>query len=245
MPQAKSESVGQFFGVGVGPGDPELLTLKAHRLIQTAPVIAYLSNEAGHSQARHIARQSLGERQTVPIEVPVTVPMTRERSAANSAYDTASQTIAKHLESGRNVVFICEGDPLFFGSFTYLLDRLEERFSCEVVAGISSVNAAAAALVKPLTILQESFVVVSGRHSDAQIEQALDSHDSVVIMKAGQARPRILSLLAATGRTHEAHYLEYIGRENERVVRDVSSLANDVGPYFSLFVVTRGQRAMQ
>jgi precorrin-2/cobalt-factor-2 C20-methyltransferase len=110
------------------------------------------------------------------------------------------------------------------------------------VPGISSVNAAASALQQPLTLLQESFVVMSGRHTDAQLEQALNTHDSVVIMKAGRARPRILAMLDKTGRTQDANYLAYIGREDQEILTDVSKLANEAGPYFSLFVVLRQER---
>ncbi len=99
------------------------------------------------------------------------------------------------------MVFLCEGDPLFFGSFSYLLERLQDQYACHVVPGISSVNAAASALVKPLTMLTESFVVMSGRHSDQQILQALNEHDSVVIMKAGQA-PTKDSVFISNGRPY-------------------------------------------
>ena len=108
--------------------------------------------------------------------------------------------------------------------------------------GISSVNGAASALQQPLTLLQESFVVMSGRHTDVQLEQALMSHDSVVIMKAGRARPRILAILDKTGRTADANYLAYIGRDNEEILTDVTQLANTAGPYFSLFVVLKQER---
>jgi precorrin-2/cobalt-factor-2 C20-methyltransferase len=140
------------------------------------------------------------------------------------------------------VVFLCEGDPLFFGSFAYLLIRLEADYACAVVPGISSVNASSAALCLPLTVLSESFAVISGRHGEAQLVDVLNTHDSVVIMKAGRARPRILSALVSTGRTGDARYLEYIGRDNEMIETDVARLAPEAGPYFSIFVVTRNQR---
>jgi precorrin-2/cobalt-factor-2 C20-methyltransferase len=150
--------------------------------------------------------------------------------------------ISEQINQGKSVVFLCEGDPLFFGSFSYLLERLSDDHKCFVVPGISSVNAAASALQQPLTLLQESFVVMSGRHTDAQLEQALNTHDSVVIMKAGRARPRILAMLDKTGRTQDANYLAYIGREDQEILTDVSKLANEAGPYFSLFVVLRQER---
>ena len=150
--------------------------------------------------------------------------------------------LRQHLAAGKSVVFLCEGDPLFFGSFSYLLQRLGGEFACQVVPGITSVNAAAATLQQPLTLLQESFAVVSGRHTDQQIEQTLAQHDSVVIMKAGQARPRILALLRQTGRWQDGHYLEYIGRDQQRLVSNLDDLEDQAGPYFSLFVIVRQER---
>ena len=231
-----------FYGAGVGPGDPLLLTLKTHQLIQTADVISYLANVDGHSQAREIARYSLASRTSAAAEVVVTMPMSTDRRQANSAYDAAAKTLQEHLQAGKSVVFLCEGDPLFFGSFSYLLQRLSDDFSCQVVPGIASVNAAAATLQQPLTLLQESFAVVSGRHSDQQIENTLQQHDSVVIMKAGLARPRILALLRKTGRWKDGHYLEYIGRDNQRLVANLDELEDQPGPYFSLFVILREER---
>ena len=236
---------GRFIGVGVGPGDPELITLKAARLIREADLVAYLANPEGQSQARGIAAAVLDEARGGQRELPVKMPMSETRDLANRVYDEAALAIREALGAGEQVVFLCEGDPLFFGSFTYLLIRLEAEFDCEVVPGISSVNAAAAVLRLPLTVLAESFAVISGRHDRSEIVDVLNRHDSVVIMKAGRARPRILSALEQTGRSGDASYLEYIGRDNELIEADVSQLANEAGPYFSLFVVTRRERSIR
>lgn len=231
-----------FIGVGVGPGDPELMTVKAWRTIEQADVISFIANKTGESQAKVIAVQALESTKKTRLEIPVCVPMVLDRHDINAVYDQAAKTIQKHLNEGKNVVFICEGDPLFFGSFAYLLERLESNNRCEVIPGISSVHAASSALQMPLTMLKESFSVVSGRHSSQQLEQALNNNDTVVIMKAGRARERILNALKATGRLADANYLEYIGRDNERIMTDVTQLTATEGPYFSLFVVIRSQR---
>ena len=232
----------QFIGVGVGPGDPELITLKAARLIQQADVISYIGNAAGDSQARDIALQVLAEVKAGQIELPVVMPMFEDRSAANLAYDQAAVDIKAAIDSGKQVVFLCEGDPLFFGSFAYLLERLQDSVSTEVVPGISSVHAAASALQLPLTMLKESFAVVSGRHNSEFLMQTLTQYDSVVIMKAGRSREKILAALKQTKRSHEAKYLEYISREQQHIETDVSILEGEAGPYFSLFVVTKALR---
>ena len=237
-----AENTGQFMGVGVGPGDPELITLKALRLIQRAPVVSYIANAKGHSQAKAIACEAFVDAPQAQQHIPVVMPMCDDRSIANGVYDEAAASIREQLDAGFDVVFICEGDPLFFGSFAYLLERLEDDYRTEVVPGISSVNASASALQLPLTMLKESFAVISGRHSDEHIRQTLENHDSVVIMKAGRSRPRIIQALTDTGRLQEANYLENIGRTDEVIMKDISALAVEPGPYFSLFVILRAER---
>ena len=228
---------GTFIGVGVGPGDPQLMTLKAFYLIKNADVICYLTDNNGHSHAKTIAREAVAEMHVSALHLAIEMPMEKDRKKANHAYNMGSQAIVQQLALGKNVIFLCEGDPLFFGSYTYLLERLQPTFCCQVVPGISSVNAAASALVRPLTALTDSFAVISGRHNDAFLQASLAQYDSVVIMKAGQSRVRILSALRATNRMQDASYLEYIGRENEFIEDDVSQLPVEPGPYFSLFVV--------
>ena len=231
----------QFIGVGVGPGDPELITLKAARLIESADVISFIANETGRSQAKNIARFVL-EKRHAKDEIPILMPMSEDRTMANQLYDQGAKKISQAIENGKRVVFLCEGDPLFFGSFAYLLERLQGEVNCEVVPGISSVHAAASALKLPLTTLTESFSVVSGRHDEQALVKALTMHDSVVIMKAGRSRQRILSALKTANRSDDARYLEYIGRENEQIHTDMALLTEETGPYFSLFVVTRKDR---
>ena len=232
----------QFIGLGVGPGDPELITLKAHRLMQNADVVSYLANEQGSSQARDIAQHSLEGSKAGQIEIPVPMPMKNDRTGANQAYDLAAEKIRTVIAEGKNVVFLCEGDPLFFGSFSYLLDRLQDEMTCAGVPGISSVHAASSALKLPLSMLKESVAIINGRHSEEKIRQTLQQHDSVIIMKAGPYRPKILAALAETGRSSEANYLEYIGRDEQVIIDDVSELGDDKGPYFSLFVVLKKER---
>ena len=231
------KETGKLIGVGVGPGDPELLTLKAFRLIQQADVISFLVNEKQVSQAKMIAAEAITG---AALEIPLMMPMSKDRTLADKVYDQAAEHIKQQLYSGKNVVFLCEGDPLFFGSFAYLLERLQAEFVCEVVPGITSINAAAASIPTPLTKLTDSFAVVSGRHSDEQLRDTLKNHNSVAIMKAGKSRQRILSALADTHRLEDASYLEYIGRDEQFIERDVSRLPNEAGPYFSLFLVTNG-----
>jgi precorrin-2/cobalt-factor-2 C20-methyltransferase len=130
-------AVGTLYGVGVGPGDPELLTLKAVRILQSVPVVAYPATPQGSAQARDIAAQWLnGQR-----EIPIAMPCMLDRGPVNAGYDEAAIAIAEELTAGRDVAVLCEGDPLFYGSFSYLLQRLGDRFPCAVIPGINSVSA--------------------------------------------------------------------------------------------------------
>ena len=149
---------GTLTGVGVGPGDPELLTLKAARLIAAADVVAYPCNRNGDSQARRIAAAHLrcGQR-----ELAITLSFDRDRGGTDPGYDHAAGEISTHLSAGRDVVVLCEGDPLFYGSFGYLLQRLPDR-CCHVVPGITSVSAASALATRMLVSGRQSLVVVPG-----------------------------------------------------------------------------------
>ncbi len=239
MTENTKANYGCFYGIGVGPGDPELITLKAARLIESAQVVCFLSNKQGHSQSRFIAQAHLNLGQ---IEMPIYMPMSEDPRVGSQVYDEAALAIQEHLKQGKKIVFLCERYPLFFGSFAYLLKRLQGSYACQVIPGIASPHGASAKLQKPLTMLTESYAVISGRHSDEQIVNTLSRFDSVVIMKAGRARVRILNLLEACNRSEDAHYLEYIGRENEKIVNDVKSLPSVDGPYFSLFLVLSKNR---
>jgi precorrin-2/cobalt-factor-2 C20-methyltransferase len=144
---ASGEAVsGTFYGLGVGPGDPELITLKAWRILSQVPVIAYPAANGNDSLAHSIAAPFIPED---VIELAIAVPMRREREPAQEAYDAAAQAIAKHLDAGRDVAFLCEGDPLFYGSFAYLLTRLARSHLTQVVPGITSITACAAAIGRP------------------------------------------------------------------------------------------------
>lgn len=246
-PASKHPAVGTFYGVGVGPGDPELITLKAARLIQQCDVICYLCNDddsqhPGQSQSKTIAQSIIDERANKAIEIAIPMPYSRDRTAANKAYDQGANEISQALNTGQSVVFLCEGDPLFFGSYAYLQERLCETFTCLSIPGISSPNAASAVAGIPLTMQKENYAVLSGRLSDEKILNHLNEFDSLVLMKVGQSRPRLLSLLKESGRLDDTVYVEYATREQQKIVYDVSTLNDKAGPYFSLFIVTRQQR---
>lgn len=225
---------GTVYGVGVGPGDPELLTLKAVRIIETSPVIAYLTSPQGDSQARDIAARWLTQQR----QVPIVVSCQTDRTQANRAYDQAAVTLGAALEEGLDVAILCEGDPLFYGSFTYLFQRLGARFPCCVIPGISSVSAVAAVTGRPLATAAEAIGIVPGTAPEAVLRHALETWETVAIMKPGRHRPKLLHLLRETGRIKEAVYVEQATRPNQRIVTQVDILEATPGPYFALFLVT-------
>jgi len=223
---------GIFYGIGVGTGDPEYLTLKAVRLIKQADVIAYLKSEKGTTIARDIANKWIIEQQ----EIAISMPYNTNRKIANHAYDHAAEKIASYLQQGLKVVFLCEGDPLFFGSYIYLHQRLSLHYPCQIVPGISSINATTALAQIPLVQQNESLVIVSSRNSDDEILNALNDYSSVIIMKAGVARPRLLKLIKQSKRLQKTCYVQRAGQKGEEILHDVSQLTGK-GDYFSLFIV--------
>jgi len=243
MTNSSTQITGTFYGVGVGPGDPELLTLKAHRLIQQADLVTYLSSESGNAMARTISSVSL-DKATNPTqqEHPIVMPMNENRDRINLVYDEAAKVIAKHLDDGKNVVFLCLGDPFFFGSFAYLYDRLNDHHKVETIPGVTAINASVALTGRPIGLLAENSAVISGRRDDDDILQTLKQFDNISIMKPGRRRPVLLRLIEQSGRSKDCCYIEYAGQPNEKIVYDISTLDAAVsGPYFSLFLISKAR----
>ncbi len=224
---------GTLHGIGLGPGDPELITLRAARLIGAARVVAYPSLAGGDSLARSIAADLIpaGAR-----EIRIDVPMTRARAPAQAAYDAGAARIAEALDAGEDVVCLCEGDPLFYGSFMYLHARLAARYRVEVVPGVTSLTACAAAAAMPLVARDEVLTVLPGPLPDDALRAHLRAADAVAVMKVGRHLPRLRALLAAEGL--EGTYVERATTGAERVLP--LGDAPDDAPYFSMILVTRG-----
>lgn len=228
---------GKLYGLGLGPGDPELITLKAHRIITSAPVIAYPAPDTGPSFARQIAERYLTPEQ---IEIPIVMPMRVERYPAQDVYDAAARDIAAHLDAGRDVAVLCEGDPFFFGSFMYLFERLEARYEVEIVPGVSSIMAGAAALKRPLTARNDILTVIPGPLETEVMRARIEASDAVAIMKVGRHFGRIRDLVRAMGLIDRAGYLERVSLDNERVF-PLADVLEDAAPYFSLILIYKGQ----
>lgn len=226
-------SEGILYGVGVGPGDPELLTFKAAKAIRASDAVAYMTNAKGYSQARAIAADCLHHQD----EIPITVAFTTDRRETLNAYDQAAQQISALLKDGKNVAVLCEGDPLLYGSFIYLQERLAQH-SMKIVPGISSVMAAAAATQMPLTQGIQSLSILPATAPQSMIEKALQGHDPLVILKLGQRRNIVLQLLKAAGRLEDAVYIEHASRPDEHIVTDLTTLDQNASqPYFAMILV--------
>ena len=224
---------GKLIGLGVGPGDPELLTLKGARLLRRATTIAYVALHDVPSFARSIVATHL--RPTLQ-EIRIDLTMTEAREPAQKAYDTGAEAIAKVLERGEDVICLCEGDALFYGSFMYLAARLSDRFAVEVVPGVTSISAATAQAVMALTARNEVLTILPATLPDAVLRQQIEGSDSIVIMKLGRHLPRIRALLTDMNLT--ATYVERASLPNGSVMQ--LDQAPEISPYFSLLLITKG-----
>ncbi|RKT32882.1 precorrin-2/cobalt-factor-2 C20-methyltransferase [Roseovarius halotolerans] len=224
-----------LYGVGLGPGDPDLMTLRAHRLIAGADVIAYPSLAGGASFARAIAAAAI---RPGAEEIVMEVPMSTARAPAQAAYDTGAARIAKVLDSGRDVVCLCEGDPFFYGSFMYLFARLAARYRVEVVPGVTSLTACAARAAMPLVARNERLTVLPGPLPEDELRARIEGAESVAIMKVGRHMAKIRGVIEALGLTARAVYVERASLPQE-VVCPLSEAPDDA-PYFSMILLVKG-----
>lgn len=230
---------GKLFGVGLGPGDPELMTMKAHRLISSARVIAYPAPDSGESFARSIAAPAIPQDVR---EIPIVVPMRVDRFPAQEIYDAAAAEISAVLEAGDDVVVLCEGDPFFFGSFMYLFERLSGRFDCEVVPGVTSMTTCAAQLMRPLTSRNDVLTVIPGPLPDVDIRAKIKEAQAIAIMKVGRHLPRLKALLTDMGLLERAGYVERASLPEQKVHRLID-LEAETAPYFSMILIYKGDEA--
>tara|TARA_R110002020_G_scaffold29585_7_gene93404 strand:- start:29482 stop:30210 length:729 start_codon:yes stop_codon:yes gene_type:complete len=227
---------GKLYGVGLGPGDPDLITLKAHRILQSVPVIAWPAPDTGPSFARAIAAPHLPGGQ---LEIPIVMPMRTERFPARDVYDKASMEISAHLDAGRDVAVLCEGDPFFYGSFMYVFERLASRYPTEVVPGVSSMMAAASAAGRPLAARNDVLSVIPGPMDDEAMAARLELCDAAAIIKVGRHFGRIRALIDRLDLMDQAVYAERVSLEAERLM-PLADVADVTAPYFSMILIYKG-----
>lgn len=223
---------GKLIGIGVGPGDPELITLKALKTIKEAKVIAYPSTETGESFARNIVKDYFPDH---VLEIPIKIPMVESRFPSQLIYNTASDEISAHLKTGGNVIVLCQGDPFFYGSFMYLFSRFAGKYPVEIIPGISSLNACSAVSQRPLCSRLESLSVFPAGLNEDEILNQLEKEGAFAIMKVGKHLAKLKNLLNKKGMNDRAIYVSHATLPNQKVLP--LSEAPETAPYFSMILV--------
>jgi len=230
---------GTLYGVGVGPGDPELVTLKALRILTSVPVLAWPAPEEGPSLAREIVAGHLPGTQR---EIAIRMPLLPARFPADDVYDSAAVEIGAALSAGDDVAVICEGDPFFYGSFMYLFGRLAADHAIEVVPGVSSLTACAAALGSPLSAKNDVLSVIPGPLDADTMAQRLAEADAAAIIKVGRHLEKIRGVLADLGLSDNARYIERATMTAQRIV-PLADVREGDAPYFSMILVHKRAEA--
>ncbi|MEU3602303.1 precorrin-2 C(20)-methyltransferase [Streptomyces sp. NPDC006798] len=232
---------GKLYGVGLGPGDPSLMTVRAVEVIAEADVIAYHSARHGRSIARSIAARHL---RADHVEEPLVYPLTTEttdhpggyRGAMEDFYTEAAARLAVHLDAGRTVAVLAEGDPLFYGSYMHMHKRLADRYDTEVIPGVTSVSAAAARLGTPLVEGEEVLTILPGTLPEEELTARLAATDAAVVMKLGRTFAKVRTALEGAGRLADARYAERATMAGERLA-DLAGVDPESVPYFSVAVL--------
>lgn len=234
-------SAAKLIGVGVGPGDPELMTLRAMRALGDAAIVAFFAKAGQASHARTIAAPHL---RPGIVELPLCYPVTTElpkcgsgyRELIRNFYDAAATAIAGHLEAGRVVAVICEGDPLFYGSYMHLHARLATRFPTEIVAGVTGMSGCWSAAAMPMTQGDDVFTVLPATLPESELARRLADTDAAVVMKIGRHLPKLRRALQQSGRLDRAIYVER-GTMMAAKMSPFAAKTDDEAPYFAIVLV--------
>jgi len=241
-------SGGTLYGVGLGPGDPELVTVKAARLIGTADVVAYHSARHGRSVARAIAAPYLrGDQVEEQLVYPVTTEATDHpggyEGAMEEFYAAAAARLMAHLAAGRDVVLLAEGDPLFYSSYMHMHKRISERFRTEIVPGVTSVSAASAALGMPLVEGDDVLTVLPGTLGRAELTERLAGAGAAAVMKISRSYGEVRAALKDSGRLEQAYYVERASGGRQQIISRAGDVDAAGVPYMSLVIVPGAEAA--
>jgi precorrin-2/cobalt-factor-2 C20-methyltransferase len=232
---------GALFGIGVGPGDPELMTLKAHRLLQACPVVAHFAARGKPGNARTVVAPYLRpDQRELRLEYPVTTEALPQGVAYETLlvdfYDTSAKRVAELLDDGLDVALVCEGDPLFYGSYMYMHNRLAGEYRTEVVPAVPSIVAGAAVLGTPLVCRDEVLCVLSGVLPGDELEARLRTAGAAVVMKLGRNLPKVRAAVERAGLLDHAHYVERATMATQRVL-PLAEVDPATAPYFAMVVI--------
>ena len=232
---AKTKRLGVLYGVGTGPGDPGLVTRKAWTVIANAAVIAYpVAAGSRRSIARHTVADAISAQ---AIEMPLHLPTKAAATSTtrDSAYDAACASLLAHLNHGRNVAVLCEGDGLLYGSLIPILTRLAKQVTTHIIPGIPAPMAAAATIQQPLATQNQCFLIVPATLPDAELAKAITAAESMAIIKLGRHAGRVRRLLDRLSLAENAHYIAHASLPQQHIapLADMPSEA----PYFSLILI--------
>jgi precorrin-2/cobalt-factor-2 C20-methyltransferase len=234
-------SSGTVFGVGLGPGDPDLMSVRADRLVRGAAHVAYFRKAGRPGRARAIVEGMLRpDAVEIAMEYPVTTEIPLDDPAYGESLSGFYAEVAERLRSvalsGADVVVLCEGDPFFYGSFMHLHARLKEDVPVEVVPAITGMSAAWTATDLPVTWGDDVLTVLLGTMAEAELARRMADTDALVVMKVGRNLPKVRDALATAGRLDRAWLVECASMSEERVVPLVDASPRKA-PYFSIVVV--------
>jgi precorrin-2/cobalt-factor-2 C20-methyltransferase len=232
---------GRLYGVGLGPGDPELVTIKAAKVLAAVPVVAFFAKQGSRGKARAILAPWLNAAHE---ELPLYYPLTTEVDFCDPAYvnalrgfyEDAAAAIATHLRAGRDVALACEGDPLFYGSFMHLHIRLRQDFDVTIIPGITGMSGCWGRAATPMTWGDDVLTVLPGTLPQAELAQHLSRSDAAVIIKVGTNLKKIRAAIDVAGSSDRAIYVEYGTMDNEKIL-PLAEKPDDAAPYFSLILI--------
>ena len=238
--QDVNPNYGCLYGIGVGPGDPELVTLKAQRVLKDVPIICTPHSDTSRdSFALSIARQFIDtERQEL---LRFGFP-TDDAEAASRVWETAAETLAERLKAGQDVAFITEGDPMLFSTFSYVLESIRANhpdIAVEIIPGVSSVMAAAARASVPLVTHGQRLAILPAVYGIDDLREAIANYDTIVLMKVNRVLLDALANLESLGLAGKGIYVRRATTESEQVVQDLQQLTEEDLDYFSLLIIKR------
>ncbi len=233
--------IGRLYGIGVGPGDPELMTLRAHHVLSQVPVI-FVPKKTRQSES--IAESVIGSLvpEIEPKIVGMVFPMLRDKERLKEYWHQAASTIWKYLQKGKDCAFVNVGDPLLYGTFIHVLETLKKshpEIEVEVIPGITSINAATARAMVPLASDDDCIAIISGDHEDKVIRETLENFDTVVFMKMNAIFDRLLSILEALNLIEKCVYVRRCTTQDEEIIYNISKLKGEEIDYFSLLIVRK------
>jgi precorrin-2/cobalt-factor-2 C20-methyltransferase len=237
----KKPGIGRLYGVGVGPGDPELITLKAYNVLSRVPVIFVpLKDREGRSYARSIVASLINKPEGKI--VGLVLPMLRNKERLRGYWNQAASAIWRRLKKGEDCAFVNVGDPLLYGTFVHILETLKKshpEVAVEVIPGISSINAAAARAVVPLASNDERIAIISGNREARVIRETIESFDTVVFIKINTIFDKLLAILEELDLTEKCVYVRRCTTQDEEIIRDISRLKGEKVDYFSLLILRK------